>query len=244
MGIPLEGENVMNPNQLIQFLDSVLDEASTDDGEPNKLPNIPEQNPEIQTKQMEDDIGGANLEDPELGADEIGEMVVNFLDNILVEQEDNEYQTYFREVMKKHGIESIKDLDPDQKKEFFEDVSAGWKNGKKVKENIDMFSENYKEYFKDMLDKEGKSLSSMSDDEKKEFFKKVDDSWKSVKEQQIYKEYRKYFTYMLDKCGVQEFNALTEIEQAEFMSLVNEAFETMNELIQKPGMGPKTKQER
>ena len=62
------------------------------------------------------------------------------------------------------------------------------KNGKKVpncvkesKKSIQFESE-YKDFFKQALDKENKSISSMSDAEKKRFFNKVDSEWKSKNE--------------------------------------------------------------
>jgi hypothetical protein len=189
------GETDMSySDEIITFLDSILDEAGTiEDGEPNEMPNIPEQKPDVQIKQVEDDIGGVGLDEPELGP-EVAEIAADIVDDILVEQ-DSVYQTYFRGVMKKHGATDIKHMSSETKRAFFKDVSAGWKSRKKVKE----------------------------------------ESVKIVSEDTLYKEYKKYFTYMLEQCGIEDFNALTEVEQAEFMSLVNEAFQTMNELMQKPG---------
>ena len=51
------------------------------------------------------------------------------IDNILGEKE-SAYQKYFKSKLEKYGVESPNDLDEEQKKEFFDDVDAGWK-GKK-----------------------------------------------------------------------------------------------------------------
>jgi hypothetical protein len=42
--------------------------------------------------------------------------------------------------------------------------------------------QDYQEFFKKMLDKTGKSIPSMSDEEKKKFFNAVDKAYKAKKE--------------------------------------------------------------
>jgi len=76
----------------------------------------------------------------------------------------------------------------------FEKQKAIWNAKQKLPEQVqhqrkavpqvDEISENYKEHFKSMMKKHGvKNLATLSNDEKKSFFKKVDSSWKGVKEQ-------------------------------------------------------------
>ena len=45
-------------------------------------------------------------------------------------EEESAYQKYFKSKLEKYGVESPNDLDEEGKKEFFDDVDAGWK-GKK-----------------------------------------------------------------------------------------------------------------
>jgi hypothetical protein len=83
-----------------------------------------------------------------------------------------------------------------------------------------------------------KNITDLKGDEKKDFFKKVNAGWKSkeeMKEAIVYEEYKKYFTFMIEECGIEDFDTLSETEQVEFYALVNEAFQIMNELMQKPG---------
>jgi hypothetical protein len=42
--------------------------------------------------------------------------------------------------------------------------------------------EQYQEFFKRALEKSGKSIAQMSDDEKKAFFNKIDSAWKAKDE--------------------------------------------------------------
>lgn len=42
--------------------------------------------------------------------------------------------------------------------------------------------EEYQTFFKKALEKSGKSITQMSDDEKKSFFNKIDSAWKSKDE--------------------------------------------------------------
>jgi hypothetical protein len=60
------------------------------------------------------------------------------------------------------------------------------KNKMQLKETSD-----YKEYFKKALAKTGKSLGDMTSDEKKEFFKRIDASWKAKDESKHMKTERK-----------------------------------------------------
>jgi hypothetical protein len=231
-------------DEIIDLIEAELD--GSEEGEPNKLKNIPNQNPEEELDSVEDDIRGnsANLdEEPDEEddyPDQYDEMGIasEMVDRTVLEQ-DSAYQTYFRGVMKKHGIKGIRGLNKEKRSEFFKDVSAGWKSRKKVKESEEIVvSEDYKTHFKSMMKKHGvKNIKDLKGAKKKDFFNKIDASWKSVKEgdEILFQEYKKYFTFMLEECGIEDFGALTEVEQAEFMGLVNEAFQTMNELMQKPG---------
>jgi hypothetical protein len=106
----------------------------------------------------------------------------------------------------------------------------------------------YQTYFRGVMLKHGiKGIRGLSKEKRSVFFKDVSAGWrkhKKVKEsvevkedgnEILYEQYKKYFEFMMEECGIEDFGALSEVEQAEFMSLVNEAFQTMNELIQKPG---------
>jgi len=244
-------------NDVINQIDNMLEQGAVVDGEPNSLAHVPEQDPDIQRGQLANDMGGGeeyeDVNDEEV-TDELDEAL-NLVDKVLDEQ-DSAYQTYFRGVMKKHGVTGIKHMSPDKKREFFKDVSNGWRSKKKVKEGkevSELMQKPGQGYEKGIL--KGKALSSKGRQ------KLVNKTWnrlepqsqgglrkynvrgketvlaktRGVKEQEIYEEYKKYFTYMMEECGIEDFEALSEVEQAEFMGLVNEAFYTMNELMQKPG---------
>jgi hypothetical protein len=183
-------KNLKETVDIVDEIDKMLEQNATrQDGEPNHLKNNTEQDPETQMDQLEDDLGGGEYEDEEEGGD-ISEAF-NLLNNILDEQ-DSEYQKYFRGVMKKHGVTKIKTMSPEKKKEFFKDVSDGWRSRKKVKESENL-TEDYKQHFKMMMKKHGvKNIDDLDSDEKKSFFNKVDASWKSVKEGILRKDRGKY----------------------------------------------------
>jgi hypothetical protein len=202
MGVPLEGDNVMNKDQVIQLIDNILNEM--EEGEPNDLKNEPSQDPEEELERVEDDLGGAEgeeLEDYEAGEDydegddeDLEELVHMMVDATLLEQ-DSAYQAYFRSVMKKHNIDGIRGLSPEKRSEFFKDVSRGWKKGGNVKESL---------------------------------------------EQDLYEDYKKYFNYLAEKCGIDDMSLLEDEEVAEFYALVHEAYEVgtgLVELMQAPGQG-------
>lgn len=191
MGMPLEGEYVMDKYQVIDLIDKIINE-DLEEGEPNDLKNEPSQDPEEELERVEDDLGGDEgeaLEDymegedeydeDDYDEDEMMEMVELMVDSTLLDQ-DNAYQAYFRNVMKKHNIDGIKGLSPEKKREFFKDVSSGWKNHK---ESID------------------------------------------VEEQQIFEDYKKYFKYLTDQCGIEDVGILEEEDLVQLYALVHEAFE-------------------
>jgi hypothetical protein len=112
--------------------------------------------------------------------------------------------------------------------------------------------EDYEEYFRNMMkDNDIKNIDDLSDEEKKDFFNKVDAGWKSKEEkgvseqttsrksikEQMEDAYRKYFKYMLEKCEIYDLKKLSEEDRVQFYSLVNEAFVIfhLNEQMQRPG---------
>lgn len=66
-----------------------------------------------------------------------GELSEAQLWRILAEMRINEdYKTYFKSMLKKHGYNSPADIPADKKKEFFNAVDAGWKGKKEVSEGF------------------------------------------------------------------------------------------------------------
>lgn len=55
------------------------------------------------------------------------------------------YQDYFQAKLAKFGVESPADLDEEKKKEFFNEISADWDNGKGVKPSAEKEVEKEKE---------------------------------------------------------------------------------------------------
>lgn len=52
---------------------------------------------------------------------------------LLIDDEEikkSKYSEYFQNMMKKFGIKSIKELDPNKKKEFLNAIDRGWKSEK------------------------------------------------------------------------------------------------------------------
>jgi hypothetical protein len=265
MGSPYKEIKEITVDDIIDLAEAELEGA--EEGEPNEMKNAPSQNPDEQMKRLEDDLTGNSIdldEEPddeddypdeydEKGLvsqmpDESGEAIASEMVDATLLEQDSAYQTYFRGVMKKHGIKGIRGLSAEKRSVFFKDVSAGWRSRKKVKEEGKeilkskeeiTISEDYKEYFKSMMKKHDvKNITDLKGDEKKDFFKKVNAGWKSkeeMKEAIVYKEYKKYFAFMMNECGIEDFEALTETEQAEFYALVNEAFVIMNDQMQRPG---------
>lgn len=94
-----------------------------------------------------------------------------------------DYLTYDKKVLKKN-----KDLMvvPQSKIKVFNDKPAIWKETKKISKKrlseiikeVLTEDEEYKAFFKKALEKAGKSIPDMSDEEKKDFFNKIDSAWK------------------------------------------------------------------
>jgi hypothetical protein len=93
---------------------------------------------------------------------------------------DTEYQAYFRKELEKTGKSSPADMTDDEKREFFSKVDKGW-NGKtesKIVRKLREGDTEYQAYFRKELEKTGKSSpADMTDDEKRDFFSKVDKGW-------------------------------------------------------------------
>ena len=227
-------------DDVVENIAQMLEAGSTADGEPNSLTHVPEQDPDIQRSQLANDMGGGEENedvDDAVVTDELDEAF-NLVDEVLDEQ-DSVYQKYFRSVMKKHGITQIKTMGPEQKKAFFKDVSDGWRGRKKVKEQTNHGMATGLTPSKTRQQHAGLNKRNVRDINRapKGHESQVGKGTTSgeVEESALYEEYKKYFQFMMEKCGIEDFDALSELEQAEFMSLVNEAFMTMNELMQAPG---------
>lgn len=226
-------------DDIVNNIVSMLEQGSTADGEPNSLKHVPEQDPDIQRSQLANDMGGGEEYeevDDEIVTDELDEAL-SLVDDILDEQ-DSAYQAYFRGVMKKHGVTQIKTMSPEKKKEFFKDVSNGWRSRKKVKEQTDR---GMKMGLTPSVSRQAHAgpnkgnARELNPPPKGSHSQVGRETSGSLDESQLYEEYKKYFQFMLDECGIEDFSELSETDQAEFMGLVNEAFLTMNELMQKPG---------
>lgn len=238
MGVPFEGEKVMCKEQVIQLVDSIINEM--EEGEPNDLKNEPSQNPEEELDRVEDDLGGAEgeeLVDYEEGDEREGEEEpedIEELANVMVDStlldQDNAYQTYFRTVMKKHDIKGIRGLSSEKRSAFFKDVSAGWRKHKKKKvgESVDekKFLKNWGRHELPERWTEPKYGSAPTS---RAQARKADAIRKGIKYKDTYKseseEYAKYFNYLAELCGIDDMSILEEEDLAEFYVLVHEAYE-------------------
>ena len=88
--------------------------------------------------------------------------------------------------------------------------------------------EDYKTFFKSMLDKEGiKSIGDLDDEKKKAFFNKVDAAWKAKGETKANEslsekgEYQVFFRKMMDKEGVTGIAKLPPEKKSEFFRKIN-----------------------
>jgi len=125
-----------------------------------------------------------------------------------------------------------------QDKDFGEDDSSG------IGSQLEFIlkEEEYKNFFKSMMDKEGiNSLNDLSDDKKKEFFNKVDSMWKGKNESLQEKgEYHTFFKRMMDEEGISSIGQLSHDRKSSFFSKVSAGWkkkkgkgvaETFSELI-------------
>ncbi len=219
-------------DDVIDQIDNMLEQGSRADGEPNRLTHVPEQDPDIQRSQLAGDMGGGedyeDVCDPEVtdALDEANKLVDDILD-----EQDSAYQKYFRGVMKKHGVTQIKTMSPDKKRAFFKDVSSGWRSRKKVKEQTDIGIKTGLNPSVSSKQKAGfnkrniRTINRAPEGSHSQIGRHT--SAKAVEEDVMFEEYKKYFQFMMQECGIEDFNALSETDQAEFMALVNEAFLTM-----------------
>jgi hypothetical protein len=171
--------------------------------EDNALKNEPSDEPEEELSRTHDDIAGygdpkdkekeyppggqddSGLEDePEEdlyghGGMGIGEQLEYIL------KEEN-YKEFFKSMMDKEGISSLKGVSDEKKKAFFNKVDKGWKAKGEKPENIKEYilkEHPYNDFFKSMMDKEGLSgLKGQSKEKISSFFKKVSAEWKKKKQ--------------------------------------------------------------
>jgi len=205
------GRPFITKEQIHQVMEMILDEYDAD-GEPNELKSVPSQDPSTQLDRLEDDLGGASGEEAPEGeavesdeeddefpkgrmgdgdsdlddyyADDEEVAIANEMVEELLMREDNTYQLFFRDMMKKHGLDSIKRLPPEKKRAFFNDVKKSWRS-KKVKEQVFGFD--------------------------------IDDKI-------LFEEYKKYFKYIMEKCGISDLREISEEDAAELFALTNEGF--------------------
>jgi len=54
------------------------------------------------------------------------ERLQSIISDVLAQEEDTEYQEFFRKALKKYGVSSPDELEGEKKKEFFDYVDANW----------------------------------------------------------------------------------------------------------------------
>lgn len=81
--------------------------------------------------------------------------------DLFIEKEETEYQKFFRETLKKYGVDEPDQLSKEEKKKFFDEIDVGWKS-KKEKKGIDEATMKY--IFKSIEDKE-KVVNYLNDKE-------------------------------------------------------------------------------
>lgn len=247
MGVSSEGDYVMDKYQVIDLIDRIINEE-LEEGEPNDLKNEPSQNPEEELDRVEDDLGGDESdaledymegeddEDDDYDEDEMMEMVNMMVDSTILDQ-DNAYQTYFRNVMKKHNIDGIRGLSPEKRSAFFKDVSSGWKNHKNgVKEQLsshrrvdfsrgDFRGGRYQAQAQAQAKKRNQMMMPRRTPTPGPGTVKPVNMTRGYEEQQVFEDYKKYFRYLTDQCGIENISELQEQDLVEFYALVHEAFE-------------------
>ncbi len=121
-------------------VDLLVDSSVAECENTNAVQNEPAAVPEEELERVHSDIAGYG--DPEntekeyppgpQDQDELGEVpeesrgIGQQLENILGEKGD--YKVFFKRMMDKEGLASIKDLSSDKKKSFFNKVDAAWKS--------------------------------------------------------------------------------------------------------------------
>lgn len=110
-------------------------------GEDNQVQNTPSQDPEEELSRVHADITGPvepdDTEDeyppgPEGPYDDMfgGDLPMEQKVEKILGEED--YKTFFKSMIDKEGISNIKDLSPEKKKAFFNQVDAAWKAKKET----------------------------------------------------------------------------------------------------------------
>jgi len=114
-------------------------EEVTECGEENDLQNVPSQDAETELGRVHDDIAGYG--DPEDSGEEYPPGPPGSVDDMFAGDDEGmgigeriefalkeeEYKVFFKSMLDKEGIKSIKDLTPEKKKDFFNQVDAAWK---------------------------------------------------------------------------------------------------------------------
>ncbi len=133
---------VDNPEKIEKQVDFLID-ICTECGEENDLKSVPSQDADEELDRVHDAIAGYG--DPEDEEDEYppgpkdasGDIYDDDSDMDMGQQlefvlKEEEYKVFFKSMMDKEGISSIKDLTGDKKKSFFNKVDASWKAKKET----------------------------------------------------------------------------------------------------------------
>jgi len=179
-------------------VDMLVDSSVTEcgfGGDTNAVQNTPSEDATEELDRVHDDIAGYgdpdDIEDEYSGGgDELDDAddnhVASQLESILREEE---YKAFFKSMLDKEGINSIKDLSDEKKKEFFNKVDSMWKS-KTESYSLNEKGE-YQLFFKRMMDQEGiTSIGQLSPDEKSAFFSKISSGWKKEKGKSVAETFR------------------------------------------------------
>jgi len=110
-------------HKILGEVDTILDEVE------NQIDTVPDQDIDQLQADVVDELSKDSSDVEEEKVEEYKENTIEenmkLSVQLLVTEED--YRTYFKNMLKKHNINSPSDLDDDKKKEFFNAVDKGWK---------------------------------------------------------------------------------------------------------------------
>lgn len=107
-----------NIKEAIDNIDGVLDEVE------NKLDNVPDQDLGELTDDVFEELSGEEEKETP-----VKESMVNTIRQLIKEED---FRTFFKNMMKKYKITSPTELSDDEKKKFFAAVDKGWKAKKET----------------------------------------------------------------------------------------------------------------
>jgi hypothetical protein len=224
--LPEIGGGIMEDSSLMKVIDSKMKDCA----ETNKLKNEPIQNTQALLKRVKKDVSGIgecadtnslkNYPDqkPAGMLKKLKKDIAGIREMARLLREKGEYRAFFQQTLAQYGATTPRQLDPQQRKEFFQKVNSAWKSKSEEKVEAGIHDNDVKR--------------ALGVKEIKTQLETILGNFMATKGLNEEGDYSTFFKAILNRYGVDSPEDLPEDKKKEFFDAVNAGWSSEEESVQ------------